>query len=388
MGDRVLHAIGERLRASVRPQDLVARLGGDEFALLAPTGDEIELMEMAQDVRAVLLAAVHVDSLDLAIRASIGITARQPHDTTAAALLRRADVAMYQAKSARSGAVLYQPSHETFTRKRLARIEELREAIQSEQLRLWYQPQVDAVSRRLTAIEALVRWEHPSEGLLSPMEFLPDARRAGLMPALSDWVVRTAVLHAVGWHERGADFRVAMNCAPAELLGGSLLPKLFESMAETGLPGDRLLIEVTEDSFLSDPHRARDAIRELRDHGVQVAIDDYGTGFSSLSYLRDLPVQELKMDRSFVASVLSDERTRLIVQTTTNLAHAMGLRLVAEGVEDETTAQALLDMDVDLLQGYHIARPMPAEQVYGWARRWATTVPSRLSEVLPGQPAG
>ena len=237
-------------------------------------------------------------------------------------------------------------------------------------------------------MEALVRWQHPTEGLLGPMEFLPDARRAGLMPMLSEWVARQAVRDARAFAAGGWTFRVAMNCAPVELLGGQLLPHLFLALEEAGLPGDRLLIEVTEDSFLSDPERARDALYELREHQVQVAIDDYGTGFSSLAYLRDLPVQELKMDRSFVATLLTDDRTRLIVETTTNMAHAMGMRLVAAGVEDEATALALVDMGVDVLQGYHVARPMPLSEVDPGVRRWATQSPPTRGRVLPAPRLG
>ncbi|WP_426564882.1 putative bifunctional diguanylate cyclase/phosphodiesterase [Angustibacter sp. McL0619] len=379
-GDEVLRTVAHRMQLTLPNQVLVARLGGDEFAVLTDTEDELALLELAHEVRRVLLAAVHVDNLDLAIRASIGITVRDPGDVSATDLLRRADVAMYEAKQARAGALLYDPSQEVFTRQRLRRSEELRDAIREGQLVLWYQPQVDAANRELLAMEALVRWQHPTEGLLSPIEFLPDARRAGLMPALSEWVMRQVISDAVSFAATGSSFRVAMNCAPLELLGGQLLPRLFHTLEESGLPGDRVLIEVTEESFLSDPERAREAMYQLREHEVQVAIDDYGTGFSSLSYLRALPVQELKMDRSFVSTLLTDERTRLIVATTTNMAHAMGMRLVAEGVEDEQTAQVLVEMGVDVLQGYHIAKPMPVAEIGPWVRRWAAQpTPQRAS---------
>jgi len=220
-------------------------------------------------------------------------------------------------------------------------------------------------------MEALVRWQHPREGLLSPVAFLSDARRCGVMPALSEAVLDLVVADARRWADAGHRFRVALNCAPPELLGGRLLPRLFAALEAADLPGDRLLVEVTEDSFLSEPERARDVLHELRAHRVQAAIDDYGTGFSSLAYLRDLPVQELKMDRSFVAAMTTDRRSRMIVQTTTQMAHALGLRMVAEGIEDAETAAALVALGVDVLQGYHVARPMPAHEVASWVRRWA-----------------
>ncbi|WP_157371615.1 bifunctional diguanylate cyclase/phosphodiesterase [Angustibacter sp. Root456] len=371
-GDEVLIAVARRMRDALPSDVVVARLGGDEFALLSLTDDDLELLETARRVREVLMAPLHIDNLDLAIGASIGITVAGQDDASATDLLRRADVAMYEAKESRSGALLYDTAQDGYSRQRLRRGEELRHAIASNELVLWYQPQVDAVSRRVTAMEALVRWQHPREGLLSPMLFLSEARRAGLMPALSDAVMRMVVSDTRAFVDAGYDFRVAMNCAPPELLGGQLLPRLYEELAEADLPGDSVLIEVTEDSFLSDPERARDALYDLREHEVQASIDDYGTGFSSLAYLRDLPVQELKIDRSFVSALTADHRTRLIVQTTTQMAHAMGLRVVAEGVEDEQTATELVAMKVDVLQGYHIAAPMPPEQVGPWLRRWAT----------------
>src|SRR4051794_14830526 len=237
-------------------------------------------------------------------------------------------------------------------------------------------------------MEALVRWQHPREGLLSPIAFLPDARRSGLMTALSEAVLDLVLADARRWADDGFRFRVALNCAPPELLGGRLLPRLFAGLEALGLPGERLLIEVTEDSFLSEPERARDVLHQLRAHRVQAAIDDYGTGFSSLAYLRDLPVQELKMDRSFVASMGTDERSRMIVSTTTEMAHALGLRMVAEGIEDAATAESLVALGVDVLQGYHLARPMPAEDVASWVRRWTRRDPAPSAGVrlgLPGQ---
>ncbi len=375
-GDEVLVTVAQRMRDAMPPDVAVARLGGDEFALLALTGDELELLEIAHQVREVLLSPLQIDSLDLAIGASIGITVLTDTDTSATDLLRRADIAMYEAKEARAGALLYDTSQDGYSRQRLRRGEELRHAISSGELVLWYQPQIDAVTRRVTAMEALVRWQHPTDGLLPPMVFLSEARRAGLMPALSDTVMRMVVADTRAFVAAGYDFRVAMNCAPPELLGGQLLPRLYEALDEAGLPGDSVLIEVTEDSFLSDPERARDALYDLRAHQVQASIDDYGTGFSSLAYLRDLPVQELKIDRTFVASVTTDVRTRLIVETTTQMAHAMGLRVVAEGVEDEQTAAELVAMKVDVLQGYHIAAPMPPDEIGPWLRRWATQSPT------------
>jgi len=383
VGDEVLVCLGHRMRAVLDQRILVARLGGDEFALLVPGRDELRLVEIAQQVRAVLAEPMRVDNIDLSIDASVGITVRQVDDTSATALLRRADIAMYEAKHSRAGTLLFDPLHDGFSRQRLRRGEDLRQAIAGNQLVVWYQPQVTARTRQVVGMEALVRWHHPVEGLLSPIAFLPDARRAGLMLALTETVMRQVLADARNWLDAGFTFRVAMNCAPPELVGGQLLPVLFTALEQAGLPPDSLLVEVTEDSFIADPERAREALQDLRAHHVQVAIDDYGTGFSSLAYLRDLPVQELKMDRSFVSTVVGDERSRMIVATTTQMAHALGLRLVAEGVEDVETAAALIPLGVDLFQGYDIARPMPAAEVPRWVRQWDARTAPGLGDHVP-----
>ena len=331
-------------------------------------------MAIAGQIRDALVRPVQVENLDVAIRASIGITVRQRGDSLATDLLRRADVAMYEAKNTRNHALLYDATRDGFSRQRLRKAEDLRRGIGSGQLVVWYQPQVDAITHRIVAAEALVRWQHPTEGLLPPIAFLPEARRAGLMLALTDAVMRQVIADAAsvdaptGWTSGSRS-----TVAPPELLGGTFLQRLFEAIDDAGLPPDRLMIEVTEDSFVADPEQARFTLQDLRANQVQTAIDDYGTGFSSLAYLRELPVDELKMDRSFVSTILSDPRSRVIVDSTNQMAHAMGLRLVAEGVEDNDIATELSRLGVDLLQGYHIARPMPADQLSAWARDWART---------------
>lgn len=370
VGDEVLLTLSHRMRSAMDSRGLIARLGGDEFAMFLPGADEIELLEAAQRVREVVRDPLRVGGLDLSMEASVGVTVRDPADTAPIELLRRADIAMYQAKQTRCGVLLFDAAHDGLSQHRLRRGEELRYAITHGQLVMWYQPQVDARTGEVVAMEALIRWRHPTDGLLSPIAFLADARAAGLMPAVTEVVVTRVLTDARRWHEAGMTFRVAMNWAPPELVGGRLVGRLVELVAISGLPPERLLVEVTEDSFLNDPARAREALLELRRHGIQVSIDDYGSGFSSLSYLRDLPVQELKLDRSFVTPVAQDERSRMIVQTTAQMARAFGLRLVAEGVEDAEGSAELVPMGVDVLQGYHIARPMPADEVMAWVAAW------------------
>ena len=386
VGDQVLVLLAGRMRMRLGHRLDVARLGGDEFALVARRNDPVELLETGRTVCALLTEPVTVEGLQLSISASIGIAIKDDADKTSTDLLRRADVAMYEAKASRAGVLLYEVSHDSFTRAHLRRNEELRRGIRDGELRIWYQPQVDAATQEVIAVEALVRWQHPTEGLLTPVDFLPEARRHGLMPALSVFVIDEVVKDARRWSHEGLGFRVALNCAPPEILGGFVLPRLYAAMAKAELPADTLLIEVTEDSFLTDPDRARERLFELQDMHVQSAIDDYGTGFSSLAYLRDLPVRELKIDRSFVSTMLKDPSSRVIVDTTTKMAHSLGLRLVAEGVEDASTAATLIAMDVDVLQGYHIAPPMPATSIGPWIRQWSAMLalePTALPEA-PG----
>jgi diguanylate cyclase (GGDEF)-like protein len=371
-GDSVLQISAHRMREALPVDVMVARLGGDEFAVIVADDDEISLLETAQVVIDVIAQPLTIDGIELTTNASIGISILNDADLTSTDLLRRADVAMYQAKQNRSGALLYDVHQDDFSRQKLQLAEELRRAIPEGQLVLWYQPQVDAASQQMCGVEALVRWEHPEHGLLSPAVFLPAARRAGLMLQISQAVAQMAVNDLRMWRNRGMDIRIAVNCAPPELLSGMFLPRLFEMVRESGVPGDSLVIEVTEDSFLAEPERARSIIREIRQNQLQVAIDDYGTGFSSLSYLRDLPVQELKMDRSFISTIRSDPRSRMIVSSTFQMAQALGVRMVAEGVEDAATSADLVAMGVDVLQGYYLARPMPAADLEGWFRAWHT----------------
>ncbi|MCW2839302.1 MAG: hypothetical protein JWR55_785 [Aeromicrobium sp.] len=386
-GDTVLTLVGVRMREAVDPQARVARLGGDEFAIILETTDEIELMETAHEVLRELAKPIMVDGIEISPSGSIGVTVALASDADGGEVLRRADVAMYQAKNSGLGAALYDSQLDEFSRSRLQLAEELRRGITDGQIEVWYQPQFDAATMQVCGLEALVRWRHPTQGVISPVSFLPAARRAGLMGRLSDLVAQQAIKDLAARHAEGLELRVAINCAPPELLGPTFLPHLYEAMSETDVPTDQLVLEVTEDSFLADPQYTRDILLELRSHGVQIAIDDYGTGFSSLNYLRNLPVQELKIDRVLIANVAGDDRSRMIVASTIQLAHALDMRIVAEGVENSADLAALVAMGIDSVQGYHLARPMPPSQINRWVREWSapreTSDPSPLGEGTP-----
>ncbi|MDO8309219.1 MAG: EAL domain-containing protein [Actinomycetota bacterium] len=369
-GDTLLELIALRIRESLPASLMFARVGGDEFAVIYATEDEIELLEQAATIRQTLLARARIDGLDLAVDASMGIAVREEGDAQAVDILRRADVAMYEAKTTRTGAQIYNVDRDEFSRARLQMGDELRRALQRGQIRTWYQPKVDAATARIIGVEALVRWEHPERGVLSPLAFLPVARRVGLMQQLSEAIVKQAISDAAAWHREGLELNVAINVAPPELLSGALMPVVYRALERSPVPLDGITIEVTEDTFINDPEHARDLLIDIRRHGLRTSIDDYGTGFSSLAYLRDLPLSELKMDRSFVSSVLTDPRSRTIVESTINMAHALDLHVVAEGVESQEVADAVTSLGVDVLQGYFIAPPMRAFDVADWAADW------------------
>jgi diguanylate cyclase (GGDEF)-like protein len=386
-GDTVLTMVAVRISEAVGPRVRVARLGGDEFAIIVDGVDEIELMETAHGVLAELAKPLLVEGIEIAPSASIGVTVAQGASIDGSEALRRADVAMYQAKNSGLGAALYDAQLDEFSRSRLQLAEELRKGLADGQIEVWYQPQLDAATMEVSGLEALVRWRHPQQGVISPVSFLPAARRAGLMAQLSEVVARQAVADVLDRLRDGIDLRVAINCAPPELLGPSFLPMLYALLDREDVPEDLLVLEVTEDSFLADPQHTREVLLTLRSHGVQVSIDDYGTGFSSLAYLRNLPVQELKIDRALIGNVATDPRSRMIVASTIQLAHALEMRIVAEGVENAADLAELVAMGIDTVQGYHLARPMPADELARWVRARALMT-SGHDDLLPDDREG
>jgi diguanylate cyclase (GGDEF)-like protein len=373
-GDLVLRTVADRLRDRLSAGDVVARVGGDAFVVAFRPADDGALEASSEGMHLLLAEPVRVDGLEVVLHAATGAAARRPGEP-GDELLRRAHVALYRAKQSGRTALLYDPGDDERSRDHLRQAEALRRAIAGGQIVAWYQPQVDAATWEIVGVEALARWDDPDHGVQPPGAFLPTARRAGLMPALTDAVLRQAVHDARGWTAEGRDWHVAVNIAPPELLGGTVVPAVLDLMQES--PGLPLVVEVTEESFLADPARAREAVAELDSHGVEVSVDDYGTGFSSLAYLRDLDVAELKVDRTFVAAMEHDDRrARLIVSSTVQMAHALGLRVVAEGVETASVAADLVAEGVDVVQGYHVAPPMPRAVLEAWVRDWEASHPA------------
>jgi diguanylate cyclase (GGDEF)-like protein len=377
-GDQVLQLIGTRLATRLPEATMVARLGGDEFAVALLELDDAGALMAANMVRRIVAGQVEVHGHTFTMDSSVGIATSSSAEGRAD-LLRRADIAMYQAKTAGEGALRYDPDRDEFTTERLKLAELLRTGIPAGQLRAWYQPQVAADTRELVGLETLVRWEHPELGVLAPGAFLPLARQIGLMPLITETVIGLLLADVRAWLAEGTRLQVAFNIAPPELLNTALLQQILAEVDDAELPPGTLTLEVTEDSLLADPERARQALLEISRHQVQISIDDYGTGFSSLSYLRDLPVDELKLDRSFIADVRTDPRSRIIVASTNQMAQGLGLRTVAEGVEDAEIAETVAELGINVLQGYHIARPMPAEAVPAWVADWRARIPQQVN---------
>jgi diguanylate cyclase (GGDEF)-like protein len=366
-GDELLRKLGPRLEAAIGPDGLVARLGGDEFALLTPPATDEETFELAAArLIACVAQPIYVDELALEVGASIGI-ARFPVDgTDANTLLRRADVAMYAAKEAHSGWTYYAPELDRNSVRKLSVISDFRRALEDGEIVAYYQPIVDVVGGRVRGAEALVRWEHPELGVLAPGSFVDTVEQTGLIGPMTRTVLEQAVAQCAQWREDGHDLSIAVNLSVRNLLDHNLPWEIDRLLTHHGLPPEALHLEITESMLMSDPERARGTVTRLNALGIRLSVDDFGTGYSSLAYLRQMPIDELKIDRSFVSPMLRDESDLIIVRSTINLGHDLGLRVIAEGVEDEATLGRLARLGCDLAQGYHISRPMPALQFVRW----------------------
>ena len=380
-GDALLHALGQRLQqvgrsavpAGTGPQHrpLVVRLGGDEFAVALFGDCARQAPRVAERVHASLLEPVELDGLQVRARASIGIAVMPAAAAEPAALLRQADVAMYHAKTRRLGTFTYELAVDEFASgDRFSTADLLRTAIDERALTLHYQPKVDLRTGRVDSVEALVRWQHPTRGLLFPDVILPVVEAAGLMEDLTTAVLEQAVDQAAAWLAAGRPLAVAVNLSATSLDDAGLPERVAALLASRSLPAHLLEVEITEDFLMADPERARGILDGLRRRGVRVAVDDYGTGYSSLAYLRQLSFDDLKLDKSFVTDLVvdgvEDPRALAIVSSTTALAHSLGLRLVAEGVEDAATCAALAAAGCDLVQGWHFAKALPVPALERW----------------------
>jgi diguanylate cyclase (GGDEF)-like protein len=367
-GDMLLPQVGARLRQVLPSAATVARLGGDEFAILLPSADLSAATEAARTLQAALEQRFRVEEHDLDISASSGIAMYPVHGQDATSLLRHADVAMYVAKRSTEGFAVYAPDLDQHSPQRLALQGELRDAIANDDLVLHFQPKVALDTGCLVGAEALVRWQRSDGSLVQPDLFIPLAEQTGLIRSLSRWVLDRVLRQCSAWREQGLDIAVAVNLSMRDLHDRALPADLEQMLARWDADPAYLLLEITESGLMADPARARDTALRLSATGVRLAIDDFGTGYSSLAHLKRLPVSELKIDRSFVRDMASNDEDATIVRSTIGMAHDLGLSVVAEGVETESTLRLLRTLGCDVAQGYHISRPLPAAEFAAWVR--------------------
>ena len=367
-GDLIVRELAARLGDALGDGDRVARLRGDEFGVLLPDADGAFARQVGARILASLEKPFMVQRLPIEVGASVGMAVAPEHATEAEGLLRRADAAVQAARKLGGGSsVLYSPECEPHDPARLALLGELRRALEGNELQLHYQPKVDLKTRTIVGAEALLRWTHAKRGFVSPAEFIPLAEQTGLIRPLTRWVLDRATGESCAWARAGRRLPVAINVSARSLQDGRIVDDVEEALLTHDVRGDRLQIEVTESAVMSDVGHAAEVLASLTGRGVSVSIDDFGTGYSSLGLLRRLPVQELKIDKSFVIGMAGDgAEDTAIVRSTADLAHNLGLTVVAEGVEDQWTLDLLSSFGCDQAQGYHIARPMPSADFIAW----------------------
>ncbi len=373
-GDALLVGVGPRVEDVLRPGDLLARLGGDEFALFLEGAGQDEAHVVASRIVREIASPFVVGEMTLHVEASVGVAIWPDDGDEVDELVARADVAMFVAKSMRTGVELYDSERDRAHLDRFGVIEALREAIGSDQLVLHYQPKLHLATGRVVGAEALVRWEDPTRGLVPPDRFIPLAEQSGLMGALTAWVLRQALAQTVIWNAQGLAMGIAVNVSASSLRESGFPDLVADLLHETGVPPHVLTLEITEDTVMSDRERCLDVLHRLRSFGIRISVDDYGTGHSSLAYLKELPVDELKLDRSFISSMNDDTRLAAIVESTIGLAHSLGLPIVAEGVETPDVQDRLTIAGCDLIQGYLLTRPLPGADLVAWLRQNGCTV--------------
>jgi diguanylate cyclase (GGDEF)-like protein len=388
-GDQLLVQVGSRLGQHLRAGDVLARLGGDEFAVLLDDVGRDEAVEVAIKLGEAVDEPFALDDIALHSGVSIGIALFPADGPDLSTLLRKADIAMYKAKTLLTGHHVYCIADDADDVSRLQTVEELRTALKSGQLVLHYQPKIDLATGEVHSVEALVRWDHPTRGLLYPDAFLSLVEESGLMPALTRVVLALALDQVADWHARGQQLTVAVNLSASAMVDSDLPRQVTSMLAARGVSPEALQLEITEEFLMADHDRARSILDRLRRSGVQISVDDFGSGYSSLGYLRDLPIDELKLDRSFILPMTQDDRTAALVASTIGLAHGLGLRMVAEGVESDVAYTRLTHLGCDQAQGYFMSRPVPAADLDDWlsSRRrpdQSTELPKARTAKTPG----
>ena len=365
-GDQLLQELGVRLQGMVRSGETVARLGGDEFGVVSPfASDARSARALAERVRHGIERPLVMDDLTLTVEASVGIALFPDHGADVDTLMRHADVAMYVSKTAHATKI-YAPEHDQYSYDRLAIVGELRRALANEELVLHYQPRVALASGELQGVEALVRWNHPGRGLLLPSEFIPAAEHTGLIRPITHYVLDAALRQCRAWRDEGREVPVAVNLSPRDLLDVGLPDEVCALLDKWGVEPDSLELEITERTVVTDPPRVQAVLSTLRERRIGLSLDDFGTGYSSLRHLRQLPVDIVKIDQSFVGQITTDRNDEIVVRSTIDLGHNLGLEVVAEGVADEETWSRLVALGCDTAQGFYISRPLTAGALTRW----------------------
>jgi diguanylate cyclase (GGDEF)-like protein len=388
VGDALLRGVADRLRDDcVRDGDTVARLSGDEFALLLPRADAALAMTVARRIERSFERPISLESgLDeqtVDLGAGIGVACWPQHAADADALLGRAEIAMYAAKRLGNGALLYDPSVDSSSTQTLSLLSELRRALEHGELRLYLQPKVSLERDDVVGAEALVRWQHPTRGLVPPLQFIPFAEQTGFIRQLTLWVFERAAETWQRLYRGGVRLRLSINLSTRDLLDPELPEKLDALLMRHRAPAEAFCLEITESAIMDDPVRAQATLERLSTRGFKLAIDDFGTGYSSLAYLKRLPVDELKIDKSFVLAMEREPDDAKIVRSTIDLAHNLGLSVVAEGVENAATMHHLRELSCDEAQGYHLSKPLPADDFIVWHAAWAAQQARRRVEDAP-----
>lgn len=366
-GDMMLNQVGMRLCGALPTAAIVARLGGDEFGILISGEDApVDIKAVIHKLHNILVAPFMLDGIPIAVEASIGVANMPQHGGNADLLLQRADIAMYQAKRMASGYAVYDNSFDRHSPQRLGLLAELRDAIHQDQLVLHFQPKVDICDGCIVGTEALVRWQHPRHGLLMPEKFITSTEYTGLMMPLTQVVLTSALQQCQLARDKGLRFGVSVNLSARSLHNSSLPELVRAALNATGAQPDHLTLEVTESAIVLDRRRAEKTLHALHDLGVSLSIDDFGTGYTSLASIKRLPVDEIKIDKSFVANMLNDKNDAMIVHAVIDLGHNLGQRVVAEGVESQEMLDALRGMGCDEVQGYWVSRPLEHSALEEW----------------------
>lgn len=378
VGDKVLQHVSACARSCLRESDTVARMGGDEFAVLLATISDLDgAVAVAKKILAALGEPFELAGRTLEVGASIGVVLFPKHGEDPDVLMRQADAAMYIAKQTQSGYRVYSEDMGHGADDRMALQSELRHAIVNNELVLHYQPKIDFNANQVSGVEALVRWQHPKHGLMSPDKFIPLAEQSGLIKPLTKWVLKTALRQCEEWYRAGVHLSMAVNVSAISIQDPEFPDQMEKMLGDFDVPAGQLEIEITETAVMSEPVRAVECIRRLSALGFQVAIDDFGTGYSSMAYLKQLLVAKIKIDKSFVKDMAVNHNDAVIVRSTVELGHNLGLKVVAEGVEDQMSWDKLKGLGCDSAQGYYMSRPLPTKDFMDWLQKSKWGMPTK-----------